>query len=163
MEKKISGDWLNAFLLRFTRHGFWELGINDAAVARYLGDVLVEFARAENLYRVRSRAGRELDSVAELVVSSGPQGVKDNPPLRERALHKYLGDYSLFMSGIFRPYVERKGSRYLPSRGKALLRERFGIRPLPVPYGVSSLSRAFQQVRILFWGPRPHSQGLFCS
>ncbi|MDP6559341.1 MAG: hypothetical protein QF619_04340 [Candidatus Binatia bacterium] len=114
MEKKIFDDRLSAFFLRLTRRGFWELGINDAAVARYLADVLAEFARADNLYHVRSRTGKKLDSVTELVMSSGPQGVKDNPPLRERALHKCLSDYSLFMSGIFRPYVERmRVSRYL--------------------------------------------------
>ena len=109
MEKRITNGRLNAFFLNLTHRGFWELGINDAAVARYLADVLTDFARADNLYKIRSRGGKKLDSVVEMRVAYQPETFRESPLLRERALRKYLGDYTLFMSGIFRSYVERRG------------------------------------------------------
>jgi len=109
MEKKVATNRLNNFFYNLTRESFWQLGINDATVAGYVADVLTDFARADNLYRVGSRAGKKLDSVVEILAQSRPEPVGENRLLRERALRKYLGDYTLFMSGIFRSYVEKRG------------------------------------------------------
>lgn len=109
MEKKISGDRLQGFFLNLTRQSFWQLGINDATVAGYVADVLTDFVSADSLYRVRSRAGKKMESVAEIVAKRRPEGDPESSILRERALRKYLGDYTLFMSGIFRSYVEGNG------------------------------------------------------
>ena len=109
MERKHSTDRLQSFFLTLTRQSFWQLGINDAAVARYVAEVLTDFARADNLYRIRSRAGKKLDSVVEILAESRPEAAQERGLLRERALRKYLGDYTLFMSGIFRSYVEGNG------------------------------------------------------
>jgi hypothetical protein len=109
MEKKVFSDRLHNFFHSLTRHSFWQLGINDATVAQYVADVLTEFANTDNLYRVRSRAGKKLDSVIEILAESQPEAMGESRLLRERALRKYLGDYTLFMSGIFRSYVEGKG------------------------------------------------------
>ncbi|MBI4488038.1 MAG: hypothetical protein HY694_03045 [Deltaproteobacteria bacterium] len=109
MEKRVSSDRLHRFFLSLTRQSFWQLGINDATVAQYVAEVLTAFARADNLYRVRSRTGKKLDSVVEILVENRPETVRESRLLRERALRKYLGDYTLFMSGIFRSYVEGNG------------------------------------------------------
>ncbi len=106
MEKKIITDRLNKFFLNLTRQSFWQLGINDATVADYLAAVLTEFARADRLYQVRSRTGKKLDSVVEVLAQSRPQADQERSLLQERAVRKYLGDYTLFMTGIFRSYVE---------------------------------------------------------
>lgn len=108
MEKRVSSERLHSFFLKLTRQSFWQLGINDATVAQYVAEVLTAFARADNLYRVRSRAGKKLDSVVEILAENRPKAGEDRL-LRERALRKYLGDYTLFMSGIFRSYVEGNG------------------------------------------------------
>lgn len=109
MEKRISTERLHNFFLNLTRQSFWQLGINDAAVARYVADVLTDFTHTDSLYRIRSRAGKKLDSVVEIQAKSRPDAEGESHILRERALRKYLGDYTLFMSGIFRSYVEGKG------------------------------------------------------
>lgn len=109
MEKKISGDRLQNFFLDLTRQSFWQLGINDATVAGYVAEVLTDFASTDSLYRLRSRAGKKLDGVVEVLAEKRPETGKESSILRERALRKYLGDYTLFMSGIFRSYVEGKG------------------------------------------------------
>jgi len=109
MEKRITTGRLNAFFLRLTRRSFWELGINDATVERYVADVLTDFARSDNLYRFGSQAGKKLDSVVEILEADNPEMFQDRSPLRERSRRKYLGDYTLFMSGIFRSHVEHCG------------------------------------------------------
>jgi hypothetical protein len=78
-------------------------------VAGYVADVLTDFARADNLYKIRARAGRKVDSVVEVLPQKPASFPAENDLLRERSLRKYVGDYALFMSGIFRSYVEGKG------------------------------------------------------
>lgn len=109
MEKKPLSDQLQSFFYNLICQSFGQLGINDATVARYVADVLADFARTDKLYRIRSRAGKKLDSVAEILAETSPATPKENRLLQERALRKYLGDYTLFMSGIFRSHVEGKG------------------------------------------------------
>jgi hypothetical protein len=107
MENKASDNRLQKFFLNIVRQSFWQLGIYDATVADYVADVLTDFARADNLYKFRGRAGRKVDSVAEMLAQPAEGGEED--VLRERSLRKYTGDYALFMSGMFRKHVE--GSR----------------------------------------------------
>jgi len=109
MERRLPIDRLHNFFHALTRHSFWQLGINDATVATYVADVLTDFARAEHLYRLRTREGKRLDSVVKMLAVNQPETPREGPLLRERALRKYLGDYTLFMSGIFRSHVERHG------------------------------------------------------
>ncbi|HWP58928.1 MAG TPA: hypothetical protein VNL14_13630 [Candidatus Acidoferrales bacterium] len=108
MERRVVTDRLNKFFLNLTRQSFWQLGINDATVAEYVAHVLTDFARADRLYQVRSRKGKRLDSVVEMLAQAGQLQERGDSLLRERELRKYLGDYMLFMTGIFRSYVQGK-------------------------------------------------------
>jgi hypothetical protein len=108
-EKKISTDRLHNFFHDMTRRSFWQLGINDATVARYVADVLTDFASTNNLYRIRSSAGKKLDSIVEILAETRPENPGETRVLQEREVRKYLGDYTLFMSGIFRSHVEKTG------------------------------------------------------
>jgi len=96
---------LLAFFLPLTRRTCAELRLGDHVIAAYLADVLVEFARAERLWRLRDLEGRRLTSIVEMLgrgpAAPGPEG--------ERAFLRYVGDFALFMSGMFRPWAERGG------------------------------------------------------
>jgi hypothetical protein len=110
MENITSNDKLQKFFLKMVRRSFWQLGIYDATVAGYVADVLSEFARSDNLYKFRSRAGRKVDSVVE-TLSRQPVGAGvESDVLHERSLRKYAGDYALFMSGMFRKHIEENGA-----------------------------------------------------
>jgi len=110
MQQNITGERLHTFFLKLTRQSFWELGINDASVAGYVADVLTDFARAENLAKIRSRPEKKLESVAEVLAESKEETFRAGPTLlQERAVRKHLGDHALFMSGIFRSHVEHHG------------------------------------------------------
>jgi hypothetical protein len=110
MDQKAPDDKLQSFFFNVVRQSFWQLGITDATVAQYVADVLTEFARADNLYKIRARAGRKVDSIGEMLAHKPAVPADETDLLKERSLRKYVGDYSLFMSGIFRKYVEGKGS-----------------------------------------------------
>ena len=109
MTKIVSKDRLQGFFLDMTQQCFGELGIRDAEVTGYVADVLTEFARSDRLYRVRSRKNQRLDSVVEMLAEEEATLSRENPLIQERRQRKYLGDYTLFMSGIFRSHVERGG------------------------------------------------------
>ena len=96
---------LLAFFLPLTRRTCAELAVGDATIAAYLADVLTEFARTERLYRLREPSGRRLTSVVEMLGLGSPAPGREG----ERAFHRYVGDFALFMSGLFRPFVERGG------------------------------------------------------
>lgn len=109
MPKILSKDRMQSFFLDMTRRCFGELGIRDSEVTGYVAEVLTEFARSDRLYRVRSRRNHKLDSVVEMLAADEETASGGNPLIQERRLCKYLGDYTLFMSGIFRSYVECGG------------------------------------------------------
>lgn len=109
MEKRVSENKLHSFFDNVIRQSFWQLGINDATVAGYVADVLTDFAKCDNLYRMRARGGRKVGSVVEMVAGKSSAAADEAELLKERSLRKYVGDYALFMSGIFRSYVEGLG------------------------------------------------------
>jgi hypothetical protein len=110
MEDKPSDNRLHGFFLKVVRQSFWQLGIYDATVAGYVADVLVEFARSDNLYKFRGRAGGKMDSVLGILAQHSLTHSGETDVLKERSLRKYVGDYALFMSGMFRKHVEGTGS-----------------------------------------------------
>ena len=101
---------LHGYFLQVVRQSFWQVGIYDATVAQYVADVLVDFARADNLYKMRSGGGRRIDSVVEMLAHAPAVPADEADVLRQRMLRKYVGDYALFMSGLFRKHIEGKGS-----------------------------------------------------
>jgi len=109
MERKNASAQLHEFFLHAVRQSFWQLGIYEATIAGYIADVLTEFARSDHLYRMRSRTGKNIDSVVEMLTHQPAAATDESQMLRERALRKYVGDYALFMSGVFRNYVEGRG------------------------------------------------------
>jgi hypothetical protein len=109
MEKRTSGDKLHNFFSNVIRQSFWQLGINDATVAKYVADVLTDFAKSDNLFRMRGSGGRKVESVVEMLADKTSEASDESQILRERSVRKYVGDYALFMSGIFRSYVEGRG------------------------------------------------------
>jgi hypothetical protein len=80
--------------------------LNDMAVARYIGGLLVDFCHIENLYRVRDSKGKALEDVGEMLIASSP--LLEGPSfIYEREVRKHIGDYTLFLAGLFPEYVAR--------------------------------------------------------
>ena len=101
---------LARFFERVTRQAFVDLGLDGGPVARYLIDLLTRFARTDALYRADLVPGRRLDTVVDSLLSIDSAWQIESPdfaPEREPALRQHVGDFALFMTGIFRDHVER--------------------------------------------------------
>lgn len=102
-------DGLQRFFTPMVRRAFWELGMGEREIIEYVTGVLSGFARADHLYRLRSLEGKPIDTVVEMLAET-----QEPPPGRpqiewQRERRRYIGDYTLFMSGMFRSHVIRGG------------------------------------------------------
>jgi hypothetical protein len=101
---------LPRFFDRVLRQSFRDLACDDQAVVGYLVDVLTRFASAEALHTVRALPTRRLETVAGALLAITDVWDLDSPsfdPTAEYALRRHIGDYTLFMTGVFREHVER--------------------------------------------------------
>jgi len=86
----------------------------DRELAAYVAGLLVDFTHVDRLYRVRNARGKRLEEVGEMLLESNP--LLDAPSFgREREVRKHIGDFTLFLTGMFPEYVAA-----LPRRGLRL-------------------------------------------
>jgi hypothetical protein len=78
----------------------------DLNITDYVSNLLVEFTHADHLYRIRNKAGKELDAVVDLLYESEVLHEADSFD-REREVHRHIGDFTLFMAGLFPEYLRR--------------------------------------------------------
>ena len=102
------------------RHFYQDVSVRDPRVAGYVADLLTEFTHSENLYRLRDAQGRRLDDVGEMLLESDPLGPQGSFE-RERAVRKHIGDYTLFMTGVFPESVAARRRRRAFARLDQLL------------------------------------------
>jgi len=74
--------------------------LDDAEVADYVSGLLTEFTHVENLHRVRNARGQRLADVTDMLIESNPL-LEAQSFDRERAVRKHVGDYTLFITGLF--------------------------------------------------------------
>ena len=82
------------------------LGWPDTEVVGYLTGVLVDFVHIDRLYKIRDARGRRVEEVAEMLAEGDLLHRADSLE-RERTVHKHIGDYTLFMAGLFPEFVRR--------------------------------------------------------
>ena len=109
-QRSSSSQKLKGFFLELVDRSFHQLGVGDQQVTDYVATVLADFSRSDRWLQLRGADGRRLTSVVEMMLTQ--LGVVTDETARvqgERELRKYVGDYTLFMSGLFRRFVERGG------------------------------------------------------
>jgi hypothetical protein len=129
---------LKRFFDRLVRRSLSDLWLASEPVADYLAGLLARFARTDQLYAARGRTGERLESVVAMMLEAERAWAFDEPdfdPFRECLIRRHIGDYTLFMIGIFREHVERRASMGLYVReGKRAYRvvaefERSAMKP----------------------------------
>jgi hypothetical protein len=78
-----------------------DIGLRDADMQDYIINVLSEFCEVEQLFKLRNADGRSLDDVGEMLLESDPIYGPAPSFDRERQVRKHIGDYTLFLSGMF--------------------------------------------------------------
>ena len=94
--------------------GFESTRIERTPVLYYLEEqILCEFIKTDNLYKVRDAAGRRLEDIADMLLE-GDVRLNAKSFDREYLVHKHIGDYTLFMLGIFPEALStRKGKEFI--------------------------------------------------
>lgn len=86
----------------FTEH----LGWPDLNVAGYVSNLLVDFTHTDQLYKIRTGQDQPVDTVVDLLFES--EVVLDAQSFdRQREVHRHIGDFTLFMAGLFPEYLRR--------------------------------------------------------
>ncbi|MFQ5881438.1 MAG: hypothetical protein ACE5I9_03035 [Candidatus Methylomirabilales bacterium] len=91
------------------------LGWPDLKVIRYVAELLLDFTHIDSVYKIRNAQGRRFEDVVEMLME-GDLLHRARSVDREREVHKHIGDYTLFMSGLFPEFLRRmKRARVLTS------------------------------------------------
>jgi hypothetical protein len=100
-------------LYQFFRHqlgsGFAARGLSEPATIDYVSDVLTRFAQTRSLYAIADAQGRTLEYVVDFLAAAFGDESRRTDRARERSVLRHLGEYTLFMSGLFRERLKARG------------------------------------------------------
>lgn len=83
-----------------------KLGWPDFKVSEYVSKLLVDFTHTDHLYRIKNAQGERVEAVVELLYES--EVTQEAVSIeREREVHRHIGDFTLFMAGLFPEYLKR--------------------------------------------------------
>ena len=77
-----------------------QLQVNEPGVPEYVANVLVDFTHRDRVFALRDARGRQLEEVAEMMME-GDVSLNAASFEREREVHKHIGDFTLFWSGVY--------------------------------------------------------------
>lgn len=82
-----------------------ELGLPPTEdVDAYIVEMLVRFLSWDGLYAVRDAAGLKVQTVAAML-AEGDMQMNADSFVREREVHRHIGDFLLFWSGMFPEFI----------------------------------------------------------
>ncbi len=93
-----------------TEASFEQVGMPDPELMMYVTALLVDFVHTDNLYRVRDAQGRRLEYLFELQLES-----QRGDAAHARETQKHLGDYALFIVGLYPESLQRRRRAVSPS------------------------------------------------
>lgn len=103
---------LEPFFQQAVRNSYeGKLGLNDPDVTGYVARLLCEFSEVRNLYKVRDAMGHPIEELETMMLAADPVNGTAASFDVERAMRKYIGDYALFVSGMY-PEAAAPGRRH---------------------------------------------------
>jgi hypothetical protein len=114
---------LESFFHQAVRNSYeGKLGLNDPDITGYVAHLLCEFSQSDKLYKVRDAMGRPIAELEQMMTAADP--INGTAPSfdAERMVRKHIGDYSLFVAGMYPEAVEswRRRRRHHPSLGELI-------------------------------------------
>jgi hypothetical protein len=93
---------LEPFFQQIVRNSYeGKLGLHDPDLTVYVARILCEFSQADKLYSMRDATGRPIEQLEEMTRAADPVHGSAASFDAERALRKYIGDYALFVAGMY--------------------------------------------------------------
>ena len=77
-----------------------QLHVDEPGVPEYVARMLVDFTHRDQIFFIRDARGRQLEEVAEMLMEADVS-LNANSFEREREVHKHIGDFTLFWSGVY--------------------------------------------------------------
>jgi hypothetical protein len=105
MLREGQGTWTSLPLFSYVmvRHALRRLGEDDRRLADYVAAVLMHFGMRDNAHRVSAADDQVYDSLGALMADV------DDPDVRRSFLVRtHLGNYALWLSGLFPDYIEHR-------------------------------------------------------
>ncbi|HEY1806436.1 MAG TPA: hypothetical protein VGG45_18335 [Terracidiphilus sp.] len=102
---------LEPFFQQIVRNSYeGKLGLHDPDLTAYVARILCEFSQSDKLYSIRDSNGRPVEQLEAMKRAADP--IHGSAPSfdAERALRKYIGDYALFVAGMY-PQVTASSRR----------------------------------------------------
>lgn len=114
---------LHQFFRRQLQHGFQARGLNEDETIDYVSEVLARFAHTRLFQTLRDSDGRPLEYIVDMLAAwqeaQESTGRRRNYA-REGAIVRHIGDYTLFMSGLFRERLTARGElEYYVANGRS--------------------------------------------
>ncbi len=80
------------------------LGWPDFQVAGYVSNLLVEFSHIDQLTQIKDQEGQTIETVVDLLYEAETSHHNSDIE-KERDVHRHIGDFTLFMAGLFPEYL----------------------------------------------------------
>jgi hypothetical protein len=98
---------LEPFFQQAVRNSYeGKLGMHDPAVTGYVAHLLCEFSESDKLYKLRDEMGRPLFELERMMLAADPVNGTATSFDAERSVRKYIGDYALFVAGMYPEAVD---------------------------------------------------------
>ncbi len=88
------------------RQALLEGGIDDRGTADYVSSLIAAFGRAKRAYRISAQDGSEFHYLTDMIAEMRTAGGR-----RKFLLRVHMGDFALWMSGLFPDYLEARTRR----------------------------------------------------
>jgi hypothetical protein len=93
---------LEPFFQQVVRNSYeGRLGLHDSDVTAYVARLLCEFSESDKLYKVRDAAGHPIEELEAMMYAADPVHGAAPSFDAERSVRKYIGDYALFVAGMY--------------------------------------------------------------
>lgn len=79
-----------------------KLGVADVQMVDYLSDLLLRFVRIDSIHRVRRTTGEPITEVYSMLLEA-----QKRIGLAKREVHRHIGDFTLFWSGVYPESLRR--------------------------------------------------------
>jgi hypothetical protein len=87
------------------------LGLRDPDVTSYVAHLLCEFSEADKLYKMRDAEGHPIEQLETMLLAADPVHGAAPSFDAERAMRKHIGDFALFVAGMYPDAVDSKNAR----------------------------------------------------
>jgi hypothetical protein len=114
---------LEPFFQQAVRNSYeGKLGLHDPDVTSYVARLLCEFSESDKLYKVRDEIGRPIEELQEMANAADPVHGSAASFDAERAVRKHIGDYALFVAGMYPEAISstRRRRHPQPSLGELI-------------------------------------------